>query len=84
MKYYIGQIEEINGGMEYKTDFLFATDKDSRKYGNEVAADWRSGNSDYDSNVGGYWNEETIIRLDTVHEVPSEDFEVLRKYLPVL
>jgi hypothetical protein len=84
MKNYIGQIEEINGGMEYKTEFLFTTNKDSWAYGNKVAADWRSGNSDYDSNVGGYWNEETIIRLDTVHEVPPEDFEVLRKYLPVL
>jgi hypothetical protein len=84
MKNYIAKIEEINGGMEYKTEFLFTTKKDSWAYGNKVAADWRSGNSDYDSNVGGYWNEETIIRLDTVHEVPPEDFEVLRKYLPVL
>lgn len=28
MKYYIGRIKEINGGMEYTSEFLFALKED--------------------------------------------------------
>ena len=82
-KHYIAVIEETNGSFEYKSEFLFTTDEDPWVYGKEVAADWRSGNTEYDSNVGGFWNEDTIICLDAVKEIPADDFEVLSKYLSV-
>jgi hypothetical protein len=85
MKYYIGKIEEINGGMEYSDKVLFSTKGSPEKYMDKLARDWRGcSKGDYDKEQGGYWSDCTIVRDDGYKEIPKEDYEVLRRYLAVL
>lgn len=85
MKYYVGKIEEINGGMEYSEKVLFATTGSANKYMDKIARDWRGcSKGDYDKELGGYWSDCTIVRDDGHREIPKEDYEVLSKYMVVL
>lgn len=85
MKYYIGEIHERNGDMEYDTKYLFETKKNPDKYTEKVAMEWRGGDkSDWDENCGGYWSDCSLIFDHGSKEIPKEDFEVLKKYLTVL
>jgi hypothetical protein len=85
MKYYIGKINEVNGGMEYDTKYLFATNGNPDKYSRKVARDWRGCEaSDWDKNDGGWWSDCTLVCDDGSREIPEEDFKVLSKYLAVL
>ena len=85
MKYYIGEIREQNGDMEYDTKYLFITNKNPDKYTDKVAMEWRGGDkSDWDKYHEGYWSDCTLIFDEGSTEIPLEDFEVLRKYLAVL
>lgn len=83
MKYYIGKIEEINGGMEYKDNFVFSTKGSPNKYMRRVARDWR-GEGEWDKYHEAWWVDCTLIRDDGYQEIPKEDYEVMRKYLAVL
>lgn len=85
MKYYIGEIEERNGGMEYTTKYLFATRGNPDKYTDKVAMKWRGGSKDdWSEDHGGYWSDHTLIFNDGHREIPKEDFDVLKKYLTEL
>ena len=85
MKYYIGEIHERNGELEYNTKYLFATKKNPDKYSDEVAMEWRGGDKeDWDEQEGGYWSDCSLIFDHGSKEIPKEDFEVLKKYLTVL
>ena len=55
MKYYIGEIRERNGDMEYNTKYLFTTNNDPDKYTDMVAMEWRGGDKgDYDEDQMGF------------------------------
>jgi len=85
MKYYIGEILERNGDMEYDTKYLFTTNKNPDKYTDKVAMEWRGGDkSDWDEQHGGYWSDSSLIFDHGSKEIPKEDFEVLKNYLSVL
>ena len=85
MKYYIGDIHERNGDLEYETRYLFATDGDPDKYTDKVAMEWRGGDeSDWDEQEEGYWSDCSLIFDHGSTEIPQEEFEVLRKHLAVL
>jgi len=85
IKYYIGEIHERNGDMEYDTKYVFATDKDPDKYTDKVAMKWRgSDKSDWDEGHEAYWSGMSLIHDCGSTEISKEDFEVLKKYLSVL
>ena len=85
MKYYIGEIHERNGDMEYDTKYLFATEGDTSEYTKRVAMEWRGGDKgDWDEQEGGYWSDTSLIFDHGSNEIPQEDFEVLKKYLTIL
>jgi len=85
MKYYIGKIRECNDGMEYTDKYLFATNKKPERYTDRVAMEWRGGDrDDWDKEQKAYWSDCTLIFDEGSTEIPKEDFDVLRKYLPVL
>jgi hypothetical protein len=85
MKYYIGEVHERNGDMEYDTKYLFATAGNPREHTKRVAMEWRGGDEDdWDENQEGYWCDGSLIFDSGSTEIPKEDFEVLRKYLSVL
>ena len=85
MKYYIGEILEINGGMEYETKYLFATKGDTGKYTDKVAMKWRGGSKrDWSDSDDAYWSDCTLIRDQGATEITKQDFDVLKKYLSVL
>lgn len=85
MKYYLGKIGETNGGMEYDAQYLFSTNGKPEKYADKVAMEWRGcRKSDYDKSDGGYWADCTLVYDNGVKEIPAEDFEVLKKYIPVM
>lgn len=85
MKYYIGEIHERNGDMEYDTKYLFATKKNPDKYTDNVAMEWRgSDKSDWDEQEDAYWSDCSLIRDYGCKEIPKEDFDILSKYLSVL
>ena len=85
MKYYIGEIHERNGDMEYDTKYLFATAGDPDEHTETVAMEWRgSDESDKDEYHDAYWSDGTLIFDHGSKEIPKKDFEVLRKYLSVL
>jgi hypothetical protein len=84
MKYYIGEIHERNGDMEYDSQYLFATNKNPDKYTDAVAMQWRQGDrSNWNSQDEGYWSECTLIFDRGSQEIPESDFNVLKKYLAV-
>jgi hypothetical protein len=85
MKYYIGEIHERNGDLEYDTKYLFATDGDPDEHTDVVAMEWRGGDKDdWDEQEEGYWSDCSLIFDHGSKEIPKEDFEVLKKYLSVL
>ena len=85
MKYYIGEIHERNGDMEYDTKYLFATKKNPDKYSDKVAMEWRGGDKgDWDEQHDAYWSDCSLIHDYGSKEIPKEDFDVLSKYLAVL
>ena len=85
MKYYIGEVHERNGEMEYDTKYVFATKKNPDKYTDKVAMEWRGGDKgDWDEQEDAYWSDTSLIFDSGSTEIPKEDFEVLRKYLSVL
>jgi hypothetical protein len=85
MKYYIGEINERNGDMEYDTKYLFATASNPREHTKRVAMEWRGGDEDdWDEDQEGYWCDGSLIFDSGSTEIPKKDFEVLRKYLSVL
>ena len=85
MKYYIGEIHERNGDLEYDTKYLFATAGDPSEYTKRVAMEWRGGDEDdWDEDQEGYWSDSSLIFDSGSTEIPKEDFEVLSKYLSVL
>jgi hypothetical protein len=85
MKYYIGEIHERNGDLEYDTKYLFATAGNPSEYAERVAMTWRGGDeSDWDEDQEGYWSDCSLIFNSGETEIPKEDFDVLKKYLSVL
>ena len=85
MKYYIGEIRERNGDMEYNTKYLFTTNNDPDKYTDMVAMEWRGGDKgDYDEDQMGYWSDGTLIFDEGSNEIPKADYEVLKKHLLVM
>ena len=82
MKYYIGEILEVNGGMEYESKFLFSTDENPEEYCKKIAMEWRGSNEDdFDENYDAFWADNTLIYSQGSTEIPKEDFEVLKKYM---
>lgn len=85
MKYFIGEICEVNGGMEYSSRYLFATNGNALRYSNKVVKDWRgSASEEFDKNLEGYWSGCTLICNGGFDEISEADFVVLKKYLAVL
>ena len=85
MKYYIGEILERNGDMEYDAKYLFKTKGDPDKYTEKVAMKWRGGDkSDWDDQHDGYWSGDSLIFDHGSKEIPQEHFEVLKNYFSVL
>lgn len=85
IKYYIAEIHERNGDMEYDTKYVFATDKDPDKYTDKVAMKWRcSDKSDWDEGHEAYWSGMSLIHDCGSKEIPKEHFEVLKNYFAVL
>lgn len=85
MKYYIGEVHERNGDMEYDTKYLFATAGDPSEHTKKVAMEWRGGDEDdWDEDQEGYWSDSSLIFDSGSTEIPKEDFKVLSKYLSVL
>jgi len=85
MKHYIGKIEERNGDMEYDTQYVFQTEGDPDAYTKKVAEGWRGGDADdWDEEHQGYWSDATLIFDDGSCEISQSDFDVLKKYLPIL
>jgi hypothetical protein len=85
MKYYIGKIEELNGELDYQTEYLFATDGNPDDYTKKTASEWRgSGKDNWDENQQGWWCMESLIFDDGYQEIPKKDFDVLKKYITVL
>jgi len=85
MKYYLGNIDERNGDMEYSDKYLFSTKGSAEKYAKKVTKNWRnSSSSDWDSDHQGYWSDCSLIFEGGYREIPKEDFDVLQKYIPVL
>jgi hypothetical protein len=85
MKYYIGEINERNGDMEYDTKYLFATEGNPDDHSKNVAMEWRGGDeSDWDEDQEGYWSDCSLIFDSGYIEIPKKDFDILRKYLSVL
>ena len=85
MKYYIGEVHERNGDMEYDTKYLFATAGNPREHTKRVAMEWRGGDEDdWDEDQEGYWCDGSLIFDSGSTEITKKDFEVLRKYLSVL
>jgi hypothetical protein len=88
MKNYIGKIEERNGDMEYDAQYLFQTAGNPEEYADMVAKGWRGNMTDlqeeFDEDRGSYWCDHTLISTAGYKEVSQEDFDVLKKYIPVL
>jgi len=84
MKYFIAEIKERNGELEYDTDYLFQTEGDPIIYSDTVARGWRGDDEDKDKAAGGYWCDGTLIFDKGRQEIPKEDFDILKKYLVVL
>ena len=85
MKYYIAEVLEVNGDMEYSTQYVFATEGDADKHTDEVAMKWRgSDKSDWDEDHCAYWSGMTLIHDEGSKEIPKEHFEVLKHYFAVL
>ena len=85
MKYYIGEVEERNGDMEYSDKYLFATKGSPDRYSKKVAMKWRGcTKADWDEYQQGYWSDCTLIFEGGYKEIPEEDYVVLKKYLSVL
>lgn len=85
MKYYIGEIMEVNSGMEYDSKYLFATKGNPDKYTDKVAMKWLAcSKRDWSESDNGYWSDNTLIQDDGYQEISREDFEVLSKYLAKL
>lgn len=85
MKYYLGNIDERNGDMEYSDKYLFSTKGSAEKYAKKVTKNWRNSSSDdWDRNQQGYWSDCSLIFEGGHREIPKEDFDVLQKYIPVL
>jgi hypothetical protein len=85
MKYYIGEILEVNGDMEYSTQYVFATKKDPDKYTDKVALNWRnSDKSDWDEDHMAYWSGMSLIHDEGSKEIPREHYEVLKNYFAVI
>lgn len=85
MKYYIAEINERNGDMEYDTKYLFATEGNPDDHSKNVAMEWRGGDeSDWDEDQEGYWSDCSLIFDSGYTEIPKKDFDILRKYLSVL
>ena len=85
IKYYIGEILERNGGFEYKTKYVFQTDKAPDEYTDGVAMRWRGGDKhDWDVNEGGYRSDHTLIFDYGSEELTKEEFDVLSGYLSIM
>ena len=85
IKYYIGEILERNNGFEYKTMYVFKTDKCPHEYTNIVTMEWRGGNKeDWDEQEGGYRSGHTMIFDYGSEELTKEEFDVLSGYLSIM
>ena len=85
IKYYIGEILERNGGFEYKTKYVFQTDKAPDEYTDGVAMRWRGGDKhDWDVTEGGYRSDHTLILDYGSETITKEEFDVLSQYLSIL
>ena len=85
MKYYLGNIDERNGEMEYSDKYLFATKGSPDRYSQKVAMEWRGcTKGDWDKEQQGYWSDCTLVFDGGYREIPEEDYVVLKKYLSVM
>ncbi len=86
MKYYIGQIFETNGGMQYDSKIVFVVQdhESAEEHIHNIAKTWRGGSKDqkYDEDTRGYWEDGTIISPKYYKQIPRNDYDILVKYLP--
>lgn len=81
-KYYIGEVKEQNGELEYETKYLFETDGCPLEYAERVTKTWRGDESnEYDEGAAGYWSGDCIMSTGIIKKIPLNDFNVLKKYL---
>jgi len=83
-KYYVGEIKELNGGMEYDTVIVFAVSLPytPEKKMEQITQGWRGEDDNvYDKAAGGYWSDDSLISGRGFKEIPKEDFDVLVRYL---
>ncbi len=87
VKYYIGEILEINCNYEYETNYIFNTYEIESldEHTDRVAMNWRGGNKhDWDVNKGCYRSRHTFIFNNGCKEISKEEFDVLSKHLAIL
>ena len=86
MKYFIGRILERNGDFEYRTNYLFQTDRNPEDYAEKMAMEWYcSSAADYDDDSEGYWVSGVALVINNGHqEITKAEFDVMQKYINVL
>jgi len=84
MKFYIAEVQEKNGSMEYAAWILFKTESDPCRQHNSIVANWRGENLQPTDEGDAYWCDATLISCGALREVPKKDYVVLKKYLTEL
>jgi hypothetical protein len=82
MKYYFATILEVSSGMEFGTDYVFATDDNPADVADKTAKYWRNiDGSIWHEDYQAYEEEYVFMSDHGTREIPKEDFDVLSKYL---
>jgi hypothetical protein len=85
VRYFLGMIKEVNGGMEYSDKYLFQTAGDPGEYAEGVAKTWRGDeDAELDEDGCGYWSSATFIKNEGYVEIPELEFQVMARHLAVL
>ena len=85
VRYFLGMIKEVNGGMEYRDKYLFQTAGDPGEYAEGVAKTWRGDeDAELDEDGCGYWSSATFIKNEGYVEIPELEFQVMARHLAVL
>ena len=85
VRYFLGTIKEVNGGMEYGDKYLFKTAGDPGEYAEGVAKTWRGDeDAELDEDDCGYWSSDTFIKNQGYVEIPEFEFQVMARHLAVL
>lgn len=85
IRYFVGNITEVNGGMEYGCTFLaHCSDKDEQSedaMARKVWLGWRGGDEDDFDADGQLWSDCTIIEEPGFEEITKKEYDVLKKHL---